>query len=43
MEEEMLHEQTHHHLVFVIYQGFYSSAEGCPYKARGLLAGTLRI
>ena len=43
MEEEMMHEQTPYHLVFVIYQGFFSSAEGCPYKAQGLIAGTLRI
>ena len=29
------------YLVFGIYQGFYSSAEGCPNKTQGLLAGTL--
>ena len=29
--------------ILVIYQGLNSSAEGCPYRTQGLLAGTLLI
>ena len=36
-------EQLMVNLVLGIYQGFYSSAEGYPYKIQSLLAGTLLI